>query len=223
MLMPIMKTLEAQKIVLASSSPRRKEILEKIGLKFDIIKSNFEENLNKVDFSSPLEYVKETAKQKTLEVARRIYSKPVSPPDLIIGADTIVTLDGDIIEKPSSVEHACQMLSRYSNRTHTVITGVILVTPNKNAIQESSETGIDCKFKLHTFHDTTEVVMPDLPTNVIQHYVESGEPMDKAGGYGIQGLGCTLVESIKGDYFNIMGFPAHKFAIELLKLYSKQN
>ncbi|XP_052795958.1 probable bifunctional dTTP/UTP pyrophosphatase/methyltransferase protein [Mya arenaria] len=208
MLQPILKSLNSKRIVLASSSPRRKTLLQNIGLKFEVIPSNFEENLKKDTFSSPLAYVNETAKQKMLDVVHRLY-KQDSPPDLIIGADTIVTMENEIFEKPASREHAVQILSRLSGRSHRVFTSVVLATPSE----------ADPGYALVQFHAETEVNMGDLAPEIIQAYVDTGEPMDKAGGYGIQALGCNLISGINGDYFNVIGFPLHQFSKELLKLF----
>lgn len=186
-------------------------MLQQIGLKFDIIPSNFEENLRKDSFKTPLDYVAETAKQKTLEVTERLYSGQIPPPDLIIGADTIVTYNNEIFEKPSSRDHAIDILSRLSGNSHNVFTSVVLVTPKTDSTSS--------KYNLTQFHTCTEVMMGDLTPQIIQAYVDTGEPMDKAGGYGIQALGSTLISGIKGDYFNVMGFPLHPFAKELLKLF----
>ncbi|XP_045203745.2 probable bifunctional dTTP/UTP pyrophosphatase/methyltransferase protein [Mercenaria mercenaria] len=211
MLQPILSSLNSKKIVLASSSPRRKIMLEQIGLKFDIVPSNFEENLKKDSFKTPLDYVNETAKQKTLEVTERLYGSQAPPPDLIIGADTIVTHDDEIFEKPSSRDHAISILSRLNGNAHDVFTSVVLVTPKSDSTL--------AKYNLTQFHTCTEVYMGELTPRIIQAYVDTGEAMDKAGGYGIQALGSTLISGIKGDYFNVMGFPLHPFAKEVLKLF----
>lgn len=200
-----MHLLASQRIVLASGSPRRKQILENIGLKFEVIPSGYEENLDKSLFKHPHEYVLETAKHKTLEVAERLKNDKKAP-DLVIGADTVVTMDGKIFEKPKDEDDAFQMLSGFSGRCHTVITGVILVSPKKGQ-------GFDIK----SFHEATEVEFDEVTPEVVRAYIATGEPMDKAGGYGIQAVGGTLVKGIKGDYFNVMGFPLHHFAKRLLE------
>lgn len=212
MLQPILHSLNSKNIVLASTSPRRKHLLEQIGLKFNVVPSTFEENLHKESFSTPLDYVTETAKQKTLEVTERLYGSQATPPDLIIGADTIVTHENEIFEKPSSRDHAIDILSRLSGNSHNVFTSVVLVTP------VSDSTSL--KYNITQFHTCTEVFMGELTPRIIQAYVDTGEPMDKAGGYGIQALGSTLIRGINGDYFNVMGFPLHPFAKELLKIFS---
>ncbi|XP_071951501.1 probable bifunctional dTTP/UTP pyrophosphatase/methyltransferase protein [Antedon mediterranea] len=211
MLQPIISELSLSKIVLASGSPRRKEILKSTGLIFNITPSNFDENLDKSQFSSPAEYVKETARRKTQEVAERL-SNSGSPPSLIIGADTVVALDKKIMEKPADKSDAIDMLTKLSGRTHSVYTGVVL---NK-AFQDGTHQQV-------IFHEATDVKFGNLPADVIKSYVNTGEPMDKAGGYGIQALGGTLVEGIHGDYYNVVGFPLHRFCIEMLKLYERKG
>ncbi|KAK6172583.1 hypothetical protein SNE40_016210 [Patella caerulea] len=218
MLQPILHVLNTQRIVLASGSPRRKQILGNIGLKFEVIPSTFEENLDKSQFSHPSEYVKETARLKTLEVAKRLKNDE-RVPDLIVGADTVVAMDKNIYEKPKDKEDAKRMLRGFSGRSHTVHTGVVLVSPLTSNIIKS---GCVCDgFRVNIFHEATDVIMTDMSEEIISSYIETGEPMDKAGGYGIQAIGGTLVTGIKGDYFNVMGFPLHNFSKQLYNLYKE--
>ncbi|XP_077984920.1 putative bifunctional dTTP/UTP pyrophosphatase/methyltransferase protein [Glandiceps talaboti] len=212
MLQPILHKLESQRIVLASGSPRRRDILRNIGLKFEVIKSRFEENLDKSSFASPVDYVNETARHKTMDVANRL--KGPGCPDVIIGADTVVSLDDKILEKPENKDHAFKMLSSLSGRSHRVHTGMVLVSKSES---ESKDP-----FKIVQFSETTEVELCPLSPEVIEAYIDTGEPMDKAGGYGIQALGGTLVQGIRGDYFNVVGFPLHHFCLELVKLYANK-
>ncbi|ELU04327.1 hypothetical protein CAPTEDRAFT_117136 [Capitella teleta] len=210
MLEPLMHRLATQRIVLASGSPRRKLILENIGLKFEVVPSTFEENLRKEDFEFPFDYVKETAKGKALEVAKRL-AKDARPPDLIIGSDTVVTMDNKIYEKPVDKEHAFQMISSYMGRSHTVYTGVVMLTPKKGNWDD---------FNITSFHAGTDVTFAEVDSDTIRKYIDTGEPMDKAGGYGIQAAGGTLISGINGDYFNVMGFPLHLFAKHLVQIYT---
>ncbi|XP_063970629.1 probable bifunctional dTTP/UTP pyrophosphatase/methyltransferase protein [Lytechinus pictus] len=206
MLQPILSNLGGKRIVLASGSPRRKDILARIGLNFEVIPSTFEENLDK-SLYTPEEYVQETAKGKALEVAERL--KGPSMPDLIIGADTVVALGNKILEKPPSEKGAIEMLTELSGSTHKVHTGMILIK--------------QCDGELTTvqFFETTEVMFAELTPEIVRGYVATGEPMDKAGGYGIQAIGGTLVKGIVGDYFNVMGFPLHHFCCKMLELFRK--
>lgn len=203
-----MHKLSSQRIVLASGSPRRKLILSNIGLNVEVIPSSCEENLDKSQFEFPYLYARATAKMKILEVADKLSQENNTFPDLIIGADTVVALDQKIYEKPKDKEHAFRTLSELSGKTHYVHTGVVLLRPNKN------NQGDD-PYNMDTFHVTTEVKFASLNPDIIRSYIETGEPMDKAGGYGIQAAGGTLVEGINGDYFNVMGFPLHQFAKRL--------
>jgi len=213
MLQPIMHILQSSRIVLASTSPRRKQILENIGLNVEIVPSNFEENLNKASFEHPYDYVQENALQKTLAVAVTLMQDAVHPL-VVIGADTVVTLDEKIYEKPTDKDDAFQMLSRFSGRSHFVYTGVVLVAPKTGSTMGCKGIGgfDNSTFHIDRFYAKTEVEFEDISPEVINTYIETGEPMDKAGGYGIQGIGGTLVRAIHGDYFNVMGFPLNMFA-----------
>lgn len=232
MLEPIRHILLKQRNILASGSPRRREILASIGLPVDIITSNFIENLDKDSFSHPCEYVKENAKQKAVEVWKRLIESEVKKPDLVIGADTVVTMDEVIYEKPSDASHAFAMLKKLSGRKHTVYTGVALVTPLSASLESLGDDGgsipiippsspKECiDYVVTTFHEATDVMMTEMSDSIIQGYIETGEPFDKAGGYGIQGIGGSLIEGIRGDYFNVMGLPLHRLCRELFHMYS---
>ncbi len=174
----------ALKIVLASQSPRRKELLERIGVTdFEIVPAKGEEVINPA--LTPAELVEELSRQKCAEVAA------LRPDALVIAADTVVSIDGQILGKPHNEEEAFSMLARLSGRTHQVYTGV--------TVWED-----DCTV---TEHEVTEVRFRPLTDQEISWYIETGEPMDKAGAYGIQGYGGLFVEGISGDYFNVMGLP----------------
>lgn len=245
MLEPIKHVLSKQRIVLASGSPRRREILKMIGLNFEVETSKFEENLDKSSFAHPCEYVKENAKQKAIEVWERLSKchkgSANSCPDLVIGSDTVVTLFDEIIEKPRDEEDAFDMLKKLSGNKHTVFTGVALVTQTKrppshgqisprtsihddtstsNANSRRTSTDIEQKdYLVTTFHESTDVTMAELNDDVIKGYIATGEPMDKAGAYGIQSNGATLIEQIRGDYYNVVGMPLHRLCRELYILH----
>ncbi len=174
-----------KKIVLASASPRRKELLEKLGIPFQVEASEFSESA--VQNLTPVE----TVKFLSLEKARMVSKK--YPDALIIAADTIGVLDGKIIGKPDGAGDAVRMLRELSGRTHKVITGFTIM---------DSGTG-----KTLTRTVATEVTFRKLSRREIEAYVATGEPLDKAGAYAIQGLGAVLVKEIKGDYYNVMGLP----------------
>ena len=221
MLQPFMHILNAQRVVLASSSPRRKQILQNIGLKIEVIPSTFEENLDKAEFS-PQDYVLQTAKMKTLEVAERL-SASGTVPDLIIGADTVVSQGNEIFEKPKDKDDAVRILSQLSNCSHTVYTGVVLFVPSASPLMSEGSSVLDGTYRCTSFVENTSVHMAQLSQDVIQSYIETGEPMDKAEAYGIQAIGGTLVEKITGDYFNVMGFPLPRFAKVMASLYGEKS
>jgi len=201
--------LQTANIVLASGSPRRQEILNNIlKLGVDVVPSTFEENLDKSQFT-PASYVEENARQKALEVWGRLRAAGKTP-DLIIGSDTVVSQGEKILEKPRDEPHAVEMLKSLSGQTHKVYSGVALLYPP--GAGQGEAPGQKC------FTEVTDVTFAKLSDPVISAYVASGEPMDKAGGYGIQEVGGSFVSGINGDYFNVMGFPMHAFCRVLREL-----
>ncbi|XP_026152050.1 putative bifunctional dTTP/UTP pyrophosphatase/methyltransferase protein isoform X1 [Mastacembelus armatus] len=210
---PVIPKLSSKLIVLASASPRRLEILRNAGLRFEVVPSWFKETLDKGLFKAPHEYAVETAKQKALEVARRMPFKHLKTPDIVIGADTIVTVDGTILEKPVDKRDAYRMLSSLSGKEHSVFTGVAIVICHEKENEE-----VD--YQLIDFYEETKVKFADLSEDMLWEYINSGEPMDKAGGYGIQALGGMLVEYVHGDFFNVVGFPLNHFCKQLDLIYN---
>ncbi len=174
--------------ILASGSPRRKEILEELGYQFEIKTGDFDESTVALD--DPKEGVQKLALGKALAA--------VQQPGLYLGSDTVVVLDGVVMGKPSDEQDAFRMLRSLSGRTHEVCTGVALVTVGEDGTVEHTET----------FVEATEVMFFELTDEEIDRYIRTGEPMDKAGAYGIQGLGRVLVEGIRGDYETVVGLPA---------------
>ncbi len=174
--------------ILASGSPRRKEILEELGYQFEIKTGDFDESTVALD--DPKEGVQKLALGKALAA--------VQQPGLYLGSDTVVVLDGVVMGKPSDEQDAFRMLRSLSGRTHEVCTGVALVTVGEDGTVEHTET----------FVEATEVTFFELTDEEIDRYIRTGEPMDKAGAYGIQGLGRVLVEGIRGDYETVVGLPA---------------
>lgn len=185
--------------VLASASPRRKELLEKMGLQFSIVVSEADESTVSRDIPVNL-YVQELALLKASATAKTLLRNKKA---LIIAADTIVTLDGEILGKPDDEDGAKKMLSSLSGRTHEVYTGYCIMR-----ISDGKTVCNSVK---------TEVKFKTLTEQKIRSYIESGEPMDKAGAYGIQGLGSMLIEKINGDYFNVVGLPVSALADTLEK------
>ena len=186
------------KFILASSSPRRREILENLGFDFEIITSNAEENAD-ISGLSPEKAVQELASVKGRSIAKRLnYDREHTY--LVISADTVVVRDGKILGKPKDREEARKMLKRLSGKKHSVITGLCIWKVG------GSWTSKGC-----TIADKTDVYFKTLSDEMIEAYLDTGEYADKAGAYGIQGKGACLVEKIKGDYFNVVGFPLNAF------------
>ena len=180
-------------IILASGSPRRKEILQLADLDFDVMPSNAEEITTK---TAPHEVVMELASIK----AQDIY-KQSDKQSMVVGADTVVAYQGQILGKPSDKEDAKRMLSMLSDQTHEVYTGVCVI-----------EDG-----HVKTFYEETKVTFYEISEDEIDRYIKTGEPMDKAGSYGIQGKAAVFIKGIKGDYYNVVGFPIARFMHEITK------
>lgn len=184
-----------RKIVLASQSPRRKELLSGLLSEFEIIADNSEENIR--EDASPEEAAETLALQKAKNVAA------VTPDNsIVIGADTIVSINGEIFGKPSDKDDATRMLKVLSGNENIVCTGIAVV--DKASGKAASNVV------------KTSVFFRELTDEEIRRYVETGEPMDKAGGYGVQGLGSLLISGINGDYFNVVGLPLCELA-QMLK------
>ena len=178
-------------IILASASPRRSWLMTLAGFRFDVICADIDEIVP--EKALPQEVVMSLALQKAQAVAKDHRKSAV------VGSDTVVALDGKILGKPRSEKEAAEMLRSLSGRIHKVFTGVAIV----------------CGEKVTSFFEETEVEFYPLTDQEILDYVATGEPMDKAGAYGIQGRGAVLVKRINGDYFNVMGLPISKVYREL--------
>lgn len=183
-----------EKIILASASPRRRELLGLAGFDFDVVTAHVNEVLDPE--LEPQELVMSLAEQKARAVAKKHKEQ------IVIGADTVVVLEGKVLGKPKDEADAAKMLKSLSGKAHEVFTGVSIIKSEKS----------------HCFFERTKVKFCELDDEQIRAYVASGEPMDKAGAYGIQGKGCVLVEGIEGDYFNVVGFPVSRFCREMKKL-----
>lgn len=190
------------KIILASASPRRAQLLEQVGISFEVKPSTVEEIVTK---SEPSEVVEELSLQKAMDVAEKEMDNPAEEV-LVIGADTIVTIDGKIMGKPKDEQDAKDMLGCLQGREHQVFTGVTFVhcrSGQKEVVSFSEET----KVFLHAMSEAE-----------IDAYVASKEPMDKAGAYGIQGKSAIYIERIDGDYNNVVGLPLARVYQEAKKL-----
>jgi septum formation protein len=172
-------------IILASKSPRRRYLLEQAGLQFSVIPSSFDENT--VTMTEPESYARNLAERKANVIAEAY------PDHWVIGADTIVLIDNDILGKPRSEAEARNMLRRLSAKTHRVLTGYCVRCKNRNRFFSEAIS--------------TDVCFKSLSAAEIEWYIQSGEPFDKAGAYAIQGLGTFLVKRINGSYTNVVGLP----------------
>lgn len=172
--------------VLASKSPRRKELLKNIGISAEIVPASIDES--SVTYRSPQELVTRLAFLKATDVARSFGKNTY-----VIGADTVVSLDGKIFGKPRDIEDARRMLAALSGKTHSVYTGYCVVCPKSGAAVSK--------------YEETKVTFRPMSEDEINAYIKTREPMDKAGAYGIQGKGSIFVEKIEGDYFNVVGLP----------------
>ena len=180
-------------IILASASPRRKEILELADLEFDVMPSDAQEITTK---TAPNEVVMELASIK----AKDIYKKSEKQ-SMIVGADTVVAYQGQILGKPADEADAKRMLTMLSGQTHEVYTGVCIIEDGKTK----------------TFYEETKVTFYEISDEQIDYYIKTGEPMDKAGSYGIQGKAAVFIKGIEGDYYNVVGFPIARFLQEITK------
>lgn len=197
------------KIILASASPRRRELLTGLGLDYTVLVSGVEEHVTEKE---PARVVEELSAQKAGDVLQKLLSADTRQEDLVwdgqeellvIGADTIVALDGEILGKPASTRDAAGMLGRLSGRRHQVYTGVTLFYHSRGETRQN------------TFHECTQVQFYPMAEEEISWYISTGEPMDKAGAYGIQGLGNRFIKAIEGDYSSVVGLPAARLYQEL--------
>ena len=197
------------KVILGSASPRRRDILTRAGIEYEVIVSDVEEALSRTD---PVEVVEELSGQKAEDVWDKAVKLYCAKQDdinsysedelLVIGADTIVALDGVIYGKPKDRQDAIRMLKNLSGRTHQVYTGVTVINGGRRI----------------SFAAATDVSVYEVSDKEIERYVDSGEPMDKAGAYAIQGGFARYIKEIRGEYNNVVGFPIARLIYELKKL-----
>mgnify|MGYP001025847018 FL=1 len=205
---PVFTRLKGKRVVLASSSPRRRNILATIGVHPEIVPSTFKEDLPKSDFfgDTAHEYPVETATHKAKEVyIRLVMQDEHDPPDLVIAADTVIVHQGKILEKPLDKTDNVRMLADMCGHSFHVVTGVAIVHPILQAPG----------YEVRTVCEQTRVHFADVPAPLLQAYAESGEGLDRAGGFAIQGRGALFIRSIEGDYNNVVGFPLYS-VFELL-------
>jgi septum formation protein len=180
--------MSREPLILASASPRRRQLLEMLGIPVRVVPSHIPEVRRPVE--TPVDYVERLAREKALSVPGR----------LVLGADTTVVARDEVLEKPLDAADALRMLQKLQGRTHQVVTSVALVADEA----------------LHQATDVTNVVFRRLDDAFLEAYIATGEPMDKAGAYGIQGYGAALVERIDGDFFSVMGLPI-RLVLQLLE------
>lgn len=187
-----------QGLILASKSPRRKELLQDCGFGYRIVSCDCDETIQE---NLPIEKaIEQIAYQKAKTVLQAF------PDQLVLGCDTMVIYQGQPLGKPKDREDAKRMLTQLSGKTHHVISGVAILGADTHIM----------------FHDMTEVTFYDIEEDLLQQYLDSDEPYDKAGAYGIQGKGKLFVKEIHGDYYNVMGLPVAKIYRELKKLIKNQ-
>lgn len=188
------------KIILASASPRRKELLKQIGLSFKTMPSLKEEKITK---ETPAEIVEELSYQKAVDICGQL-AETMKEDFLVIGADTVVSCWNKLMGKPRDKEDACEMLWELQGKSHQVYTGVTLAWKYK-----------EMPAMFHTFHECTDVTVYPMTEEEIEKYVDSGEPMDKAGAYAVQGLFAAHIQGICGDYTNVVGLPVGRLYQEM--------
>ena len=186
-----------KKIILASASPRRRELLTQIGLEFEVMPSDVEEN---PESTLPQDIVIELSKQK----ARDVWGKVGGGDSLVISADTVVAVEGEILGKPRDEEDAVRMLSLLSGKEHQVYTGVTMIWTDGEGKQEE-----------YSFYVCTGVLMYRMNRVELLEYVRSGEPMDKAGAYAVQGRAAAFIKSVRGEYSNVVGLPVGRLYQEM--------
>lgn len=184
-------------VTLASASPRRKQLLESLGLRVVVVESSFREREYRSAFGDPQAFARAAASEK----AR--CADPAGPP-VLVAADTIVVIDGTVLGKPASADEAAQMLRQLSGREHTVHSGYAVVDRATGRRKDGVESA--------------NVTFVSLDDEQIARYVATGEPLDKAGAYGIQGLGALLVACIAGDFYTVMGLPLARIGQALARL-----
>ena len=193
------KDINQTSIILASASPRRKEILSSLGVDFSVLVADADESC---DIQNPAEFARELARRK----GQAAYSLTNDKNAVILSADTIVVCDGEILGKPKDRADAIRMIKKLSGKTHSVITGV----------------GVTVQGHTTTNHSETFVRVDEIPQSEIEKYVDSGDPMDKAGAYGIQGTFSRWISGIDGCYFGVVGLPTNCLATLFCEVTGKE-
>lgn len=206
--------MEKIDIVLASGSPRRKELLEREGVEFTVRVSEVDESLEPDLLRQPEEAAKKLAERKVRAVLEEMLNEAYVGTAMVVGADTMVVVDGAIYGKPEDEADARRILGELSGRAHQVITGVSVWLAGAPANEE------DISIAFRSFAETSHVVFKELDDELIERYIATGEPMDKAGAYGVQGKGGEmLVERVAGDFDNVVGLPVKRLIAEFQEFF----
>lgn len=206
--------MEKIDIVLASGSPRRKELLEREGVEFTVRVSEVDESLEPDLLRQPEEAAKKLAERKARAVLEEMLNEAYVGTAMVVGADTMVVVDGAIYGKPEDEAEARRILGELSGRAHQVITGVSVWLAGAPANEE------DISIAFRSFAETSHVVFKELDDELIERYIATGEPMDKAGAYGVQGKGGEmLVERVAGDFDNVVGLPVKRLIAEFQEIF----
>lgn len=179
-------------LILASKSPRRKELLELLGVRFDVVTADTDESASEKDPKTLVELLAERKGQAVRELLAA--QGRLSSDTVILSADTVVSVDGEILGKPRDADDAGRMLRLYSGRTHEVVSGICLLSATRSGVA----------------HEVTEVEFEPLDEATIARYIRTERPFDKAGAYAIQGMASAYIKGIHGDYFNVVGLPIHR-------------
>ncbi|KAL0581005.1 hypothetical protein V5O48_000999 [Marasmius crinis-equi] len=232
--LPAIKKLKDKRVVLASNSPRRKEILATLGLAPEIIPSTFEEDLGTDSFHDLHEYPVATATHKAVEVYERLVTEnPDNAPDLVVAADTVVLthaqpstsqvgynllpeVNQELLEKPQNKSDNLRMLMDLNGNVCEVVTGVTIAVYKVYPVLQSPG------YSIRSIDERSLVYFADNPQHLLKAYADCGEGVDRAGGFAIQGLGALLIRKIEGDYNNVVGFPAASF-FKLLDLVLEED
>ncbi|WP_415927604.1 Maf family protein [Slackia piriformis] len=206
--------MEKIDIVLASGSPRRKELMEREGVEFTVRVSEVDESLEPDLLRQPEEAAKKLAERKARAVLEEMLNEAYVGTAMVVGADTMVVADGVIYGKPGDEADARRILGELSGRAHQVITGVSVWLAGAPANEE------DISIAFRSFAETSHVFFKELDEELIDRYIATGEPMDKAGAYGVQGKGGEmLVERVAGDFDNVVGLPVKRLIAEFQEFF----
>ncbi len=218
---PLFTLVPGYRLLLASASPRRRQFLSEWGLPFELARPGGAEPLPEPG-ENPDAYTRRAATAKAHAVAAGLYSTSATDATLlhsrtiILAADTVVTVDGDILGKPNDSCHALKMLQRLTGRGHEVISAVCLLLPSPAGTASVDEAGRPVNLEEQVFSDVSRVFFHPWPEDVLRAYVDTGEPHDKAGAYAIQGQGAFLVDKIEGSWSTVVGLPVTQLAHLLL-------